>query len=122
MIFRGKVDAYTIRKAILDDNIQKTFSLVIGQCTDLLQSKLKQQAQWNTVSQNQDAITLVSLIKNNLPIRRPKVSSFSPLLLKGQPIQSTAGQYDKPRIPSTISEAGGCRHCLQWSTQTCPNL
>jgi hypothetical protein len=36
---------------------------VIGQCTDLLQSKLKQQAQWNTISLEQDAIALVSLIK-----------------------------------------------------------
>jgi hypothetical protein len=48
----------------LDDNIQKAYSLVIGKCTDLLQCKLKQQAQWSTISQGQDAIALISLIKN----------------------------------------------------------
>ena len=45
MIFKGELDSYIKRKAMLNDNIQKTYSLVIGQCTDLLQSKLKQQAQ-----------------------------------------------------------------------------
>jgi hypothetical protein len=48
---------------MLDDNIQKAYSLVLGQCTDLLQSKVKQQAQWAATSQDQDAIALVNLIK-----------------------------------------------------------
>ena len=48
---------------MLDDRVQKADSLIIGQCTDLLQSKLKQQANWNTISQDQDAIALISLIK-----------------------------------------------------------
>jgi capsular polysaccharide biosynthesis protein len=63
MIFKGQHEAFVKRTATLEDNIQKTYSLVIGQCTDLLQSKLKQQAQWNTISLEQDAIALVSLIK-----------------------------------------------------------
>jgi hypothetical protein len=63
MIFKGELEAYIKRKSVLEDNIQKTFSLVIGQCTDLLQSKLKQQAQWSAISQQQDAIALISLIK-----------------------------------------------------------
>jgi hypothetical protein len=63
MIFKGELEAYIKRKAMLDDNIQKTYSLVIGQCTNLLQSKLKQQAQWTTISQEQVAMALISLIK-----------------------------------------------------------
>ena len=50
MIFKGKIDAYIKRKTMLQDNIQKAYSLILGQCTDLLQSKLKQQAQWATIS------------------------------------------------------------------------
>ena len=46
MIFKGKITAYIKRDAILDDNIQKAYSLVLGQCIDLLQSKLKQQQNW----------------------------------------------------------------------------
>ena len=44
LIFKGELEAFIKRKSALDDNIQKACSLVIGQCTDLLQSKLKQQA------------------------------------------------------------------------------
>jgi len=55
MIFKGEVDAYIKRCAILDDNVQKAYSLILGQCTDLLQSKLKQQKQWLLTSLDQDA-------------------------------------------------------------------
>ena len=63
MIFKGELDTYVKRKSILNQNIQKTYALVIGQCTDLLQSKLKQQTKWLSISQDQDAIALLSLIK-----------------------------------------------------------
>ena len=63
MIFKGEVDAYIKRRAILDDNVQKAYSLILGQCTDLLQSKLKQQRQWLLTSLDQDAIALLALIK-----------------------------------------------------------
>jgi hypothetical protein len=64
IIFKGLIEGYIKRKSDLDDNIQKAYSLVIGQCTDLLQSKLKQQAQWITISQAQDVVALLSLIKS----------------------------------------------------------
>jgi uncharacterized membrane protein YgaE (UPF0421/DUF939 family) len=58
------------RKSTLNDNVQKTCSLVTRQCTNLLQSKLKQQAnsnnkqtQWSTISQEQDSVTLSSLVE-----------------------------------------------------------
>ena len=63
MIFKGLIDSYIKRVATLDSNIQKAYHLIIGQCTDLLQSKLKQQAQWSDISQNQDGIALITLIK-----------------------------------------------------------
>ena len=63
IIFKGELDAFVKRKSALDDNIQKAYSLVIGQCTDLLQSKLKQQANWSFINTEQDAIGLITLIK-----------------------------------------------------------
>jgi hypothetical protein len=63
LIFKGLIDSYIKCVAILDGNIQKAYHLIIGQCTDLLQSKLKQQAQWSDISQNQDGIALITLIK-----------------------------------------------------------
>ena len=64
MIFKGKITAYIKRDAILDDNIQKAYSLVLGQCTDLLQSKLKQQQNWAAIALAQDVIQLIVLIKS----------------------------------------------------------
>jgi hypothetical protein len=64
LIFKGLIDSYIKRKTALDDNIRKASCLIIGQCTDLLQSKLKQQAQWTIISQDQDAIALITLIKS----------------------------------------------------------
>jgi hypothetical protein len=63
MIFKGEIESYIKRKSLLDDNIQKTYSLVIRQCTDLLQSKLKQQTAWASISQDQDDIALIGLVK-----------------------------------------------------------
>jgi hypothetical protein len=63
MIFKGEIDAFIKRRGILDNNIQKAYSLISGQCTNLLQSKLKQQANWAVISVAQDAIQLVILIK-----------------------------------------------------------
>jgi hypothetical protein len=96
MIFKGELEAYTKHKAALDDNIQKAYSLVIGQCTDLLQSKLKQQAQWSAISEEQDAIALIGLIKTIT--FRFEDQKFLPLALylsKGQFIQPSATQYDQ---------------------------
>ena len=38
MILTKKVDAYVKRDSILDENIQKAYSLMLGQCTELLKS------------------------------------------------------------------------------------
>ena len=63
LIFKGEIDQLIKRRAILSDNIQKSYSLIIGQCTELLQSKLKQQTDWEAVSTAQDAIRLIALVR-----------------------------------------------------------
>ena len=63
LIFQGKISAYIKRDELLLDNIQKAYSLVLGQCTALLQSKIKEQTTWAAISAAQDAIELISLIK-----------------------------------------------------------
>jgi len=42
---------------------QKAYSLILGQCTDLLQSRLKQQKQCLLTLLDQDAIALLAMIK-----------------------------------------------------------
>ena len=72
-----RLDAMVKREGTLDDNIQRLYSLVLGQCTDLLQTKLKQQADWNTVSTDQDGIELLKMIKT--AVHRFDDQKYTPL-------------------------------------------
>ena len=74
-----RLDAIIKREFLLDANIQRLYSLVIGQCTDLLQTKLKQQTTWSTVETAQDGIALLILIKN--VVHRFEDQKFLPLAL-----------------------------------------
>ena len=40
-IFNKEIDIYMNRILTLDENVKKIYSLVLGQCTDLLKSRLK---------------------------------------------------------------------------------
>ena len=64
MILTKKVNSYVRRDRILDENIQKGYSLVLGQCTELLKSKLKTTSNWDTISTDFDFIGLIASIKS----------------------------------------------------------
>ena len=63
MILNRKIDIYVKRDGILDENLQKAYSLIHGQCTELLKSKLKTSANWETVSSQYDMLGLLEAIK-----------------------------------------------------------
>ena len=62
-LFDKWLDALIKHKTILNANIQSLYSLMLGQCMDLIQTKLKQQITWANVCNNQDRIALLVLIK-----------------------------------------------------------
>jgi hypothetical protein len=47
----------------------QAFSLIQGQCTRLLQGKMKQDTDWNTVSISYDPLTLYRLIERNVLVQ-----------------------------------------------------
>ena len=57
---------YRERNASLLKHRGQTFSLILGQCTQLLQDKLKQDAAWNAVSVSYDPLTLYRLIQRTI--------------------------------------------------------
>lgn len=79
MIFKGKVDAYIKRESTLDENIQKSYSLILGQCTELLKSKLKQSKDWAVASTTFDVLLLITIIKSI--VFRFDEQKFQPLAL-----------------------------------------
>jgi hypothetical protein len=64
LIFKGQIDQYIRREAILQENMQKAYSLIIGQCTELLRANLKQSSEWTQVSSAFDVLGLTKLIKS----------------------------------------------------------
>ena len=60
MIITKKVNSYVRRDSILDENIQKGYSLVLGKCTELLKPKLKTTSNWDTISTNSDILGLIA--------------------------------------------------------------
>jgi len=63
MMFKGELGSYLKRKSILEENCQRSYSLILGQCTDLLKSKLKQSEHWDAMSTNFDVLALIKAIK-----------------------------------------------------------
>ena len=63
IILNRNIDIYVKRDGILDENLQKAYSLIHGQCTELLKSKLKTSANWETVSIQYDMLGLIEAIK-----------------------------------------------------------
>ena len=58
-----KIDLYVKRDSILDENLQKEYSLIFGQCTELLKSKLKSSVNWDAMSSTYDMFALLKAIK-----------------------------------------------------------
>ena len=64
MILTKNVDAYVKRDFILDENIQKAYSLMLGQCTELLKRKLKTTTDLMTVSTDFDLLGIIKTIRS----------------------------------------------------------
>jgi len=57
---------YRERNSQLSKHRGQAFSLILGQCTQLLQDRMKQDTDWNTVSISYDPLLLYQLIKKTI--------------------------------------------------------
>jgi len=57
-IYRAKLKAVIQREEQFEDSLWQAYSLMYGQCTELLKSKLHQYREWHTIEDNQDIIAL----------------------------------------------------------------
>ena len=62
-VFDKEINIYMKCRSTLDKNIQKSYSLVLGQCTDLLKNKLKHSNEWNATSTTYDVLVLIRIIR-----------------------------------------------------------
>jgi hypothetical protein len=64
--FNNEWRTYRERNANLMKHRGQAFSLIQGQCTQMLQDKMKQDTDWNTVSTSYDPLTLYRLIEKTV--------------------------------------------------------
>ena len=62
-IFDKEIDIYMKRRSTLDENVKKSYSLVLVQCTDLFKSKLKHSNKWHVASTTYDVLILIRIIR-----------------------------------------------------------
>ena len=62
-VYDNEIIAMVKRRNTLKRNLQKAYSLILGQCTDLMKDKLKASTKWNDVQTKQDALELLNEIK-----------------------------------------------------------
>jgi hypothetical protein len=63
-IWEKRVDDYVKRDTILKENIKTTYSLIWGQCTDLMRQKIEATKSFTSISQDGDATELLKIIKD----------------------------------------------------------
>ena len=63
MVLNTEVDAYANRKSVLEDNIQKAKSLMLGQFTKPLKRKRKQSKGWSEAFTKLDVLNNIKIIK-----------------------------------------------------------
>ena len=63
-IWEKKVDDYVNRETILKENLKTTYSLVWGQCSDMMRQKVEASEGFLEVSRNGDVIELLTMIKD----------------------------------------------------------
>ena len=63
MIFKIELEAYMKRKFMLENNIQKSYSLVLVQFIELLKRRIKHSKGWIKASTKFDILRLIKVIK-----------------------------------------------------------
>merc|ERR1711884_365596 len=61
--FEKEIAEYVKRKKMLQINLEKAFSIILGQCTYDLQKKLEANKDWQTIFSTQNALDLLETIK-----------------------------------------------------------
>jgi hypothetical protein len=68
---------YRERNVLLTKHRGQAFSLILGQCTQLLQDSMKQDADWNAASTSNDPLDLYQLIKKMMLAQMEDQYSFA---------------------------------------------
>ena len=64
LIYTKEAEEYVKKKVFLRENMKTAFSLIWGQCSDLMRVKIKAHSDFNTFNEEQDPVALLKAIKS----------------------------------------------------------
>ena len=64
LIWKKEVDQFVKRREMLEKNLRKLYSLVWGQCTDVMRERLEGLPQYSQIKDDCDSLKLLELIKS----------------------------------------------------------
>ena len=113
--WRQSMKAYGDRCTKHVQNQQKAFAIIIGQCTQRLQDKLHDDAQWEKINKDQKPLELYTLIEkvvmkqtgDEYPPHNLVENLLAVLTLKQQTNQSNAQWYEKLNTRVDVAESVG---------------
>ena len=113
--WRQSMKAYGDRCTKHVQNQQKAFAIIIGQCTQRLQDKLHDDAQWEKINKDQKPLELYTLIEkvvmkqtgDEYPPHNLVENLLAVLMLKQQTNQSNAQWYEKLNTRVDVAESVG---------------
>ena len=108
---------YRERNGNLEKNRGQAFSLILGQCTQLLQDKMKQDADWAAASTSYDPLTLYRLIEKTILAQTEDQYPFATVYDQERAFYSfqqdnltNAQWYERFNTKIDVSEAIGVTH------------
>jgi len=124
--------SYRERTTQLTKNRGQAYSLILGQCTQMLQDKMKQDADWNTVSTSYDPLQLHRLIEKTILAQTEDQYPFATvydqelgLYSFRQEIMTNAQWYERFNTKVDVANAIGVTRqhkvLLEWVSQETHN-
>ena len=106
---------YYDRKNKREENMKKTFVLVLGQCTQAMVDRLESQDEFEAINTDSDVIELLKLIQSCIyektstkhPVQGLIEAEVNLLLCKQEPRQSIASYYAKFKEMAQIHQNNG---------------
>ena len=105
--YTEELKTYSKRKRELQRNMEKSYSIVFGQCTYELQQKLETKPQWPTIRDTQSVLDLLELIK--VTTFKLEDEKYLPLSIHN----ANSVYYGFNQLQGEIYECGGSCNLIQ---------
>jgi hypothetical protein len=87
---------YRERNALLTKHTGQAFSLILGQCTQLFQDRMKEDTDWNTASTSYNPLDLYQRIEKTMLAQTEEINTRLPLCMIRNLVSTHSGRKQCP--------------------------